>query len=241
MKIKGRRINSVAAPPDPRVRVACGLAAVVLIAGGGGHRWLNHELNSSDPVRLERPLSSVPLEIGPWKGSEIEMNERVITVAGCDDYICRRYVDEMTQREVGVYVAYAARPARMLGHRPEVCYPSHGWTPGEVRKESVRLDDGTALDYLMRTVSRADQPRERLVVLNYYILEGRCVTDWQDFWGPRYRLPNLSRDPNFYVAQVQITATVPMGLSPAGVEKQAAQFAGVLAGELNGFFLQGKQ
>lgn len=43
------------------------------------------------------------------------------------------------------------------------------------------------------------------MVLNYYVLRGAHVTDWTEFWGPGWRLPNLSRDPSFYVAQVQIS------------------------------------
>jgi EpsI family protein len=221
---------------DIRLAAALVAGALVLLVGGAGHRWIDHELNSAEPIRLEQPLSSLPLQLGSWRGTELKMGERVVQVAGCDDYVYRHYVDENSSRKVDLYVAYAARPAKMLGHRPEVCYPTHGWTPGQVRKESLTLADGTTLEYLIRTVSHGQRPNERMVVLNYYILEGRFATDWTDFWGPRWRMPNLSRDPSFYVAQTQVTASVPLGLSPAAAEEWVKEFAARTAREVAELF-----
>lgn len=182
---------------------------------------------TGEPVRLERPLSTLPLTIGEWKGVELSMDKRVVEVAGCDDYVYRRYVDASTNRTVDLYVAYAARPANMLGHRPEVCYPTHGWATGPVRKLTLTLPDGRPLECLVRQVSRADGSARPMVVLNYYIVQGRHLTDWTDFWGPRWRMPNLARDPSFYVTQVQVT--VPVSTSPATAEALAAEFAAAAA------------
>ncbi|HOA75808.1 MAG TPA: EpsI family protein [Phycisphaerae bacterium] len=221
---------------DGRLVAPALAAALVILIGGASYRWLDHEINSTEPIRLDRPLSDLPLNVGEWKGTELQMSQRVLEVAGCDDYIYRRYTDDASRRQIDLYVAYAARPAKMLGHRPEVCYPTHGWTPGEVRKESLTLDDGTTFEYLIRTVSHGERPNEKMVVLNYYILEGRIVTNWTDFWGPKYRMPNLSRDPSFYVAQTQVTANVPIGMAPTTVETWVKQFAALTARELVAFF-----
>jgi hypothetical protein len=151
------------------------------------------------------------MTLGDWEGMDVPLDSRVLEVAGNDDRVYRRYVNAATSQAVDVYVAYAARPVKMLGHRPEVCYPAHGWTPIETRRETLRLAVGSELPYLFHRFTRAEPTPQEILVLNYYILRGKYITDWTDFWGPASRLPNLSRDPGFGVTQVQLSTCVPVG------------------------------
>ncbi len=48
----------------------------------------------------------------------------------------------------------------------------------------------------------------RVVVLNYYVLNGVPTVDENSFWGVTWRDPNLGHDAGRYVAQVQIAARV---------------------------------
>jgi hypothetical protein len=49
---------------------------------------------------------------------------------------------------------------------------------------------------------------EQIVVLNFYILNGRITADEKDFSGLLDRKPNIAGDPARYVAQVQISSVL---------------------------------
>ena len=199
---------------------------LILVGVGIADRWIRH--TNAQPTRhvaLEQPLSSLPLEFGHWKGVDVPIDERILKVAGVDDHVSRRYKNSRTGRVVDLYFAYTNRPSNMLGHRPSVCYPSQGWTANEPRVEKVTLSDGSTLSYLIHHFTRDEPFYEGLVVLNYYILQGKHTTDWTDFWSPKWRGANRAKNPNFYVAQVQIAApsTLPLLYEPS--ENIVKQFA----------------
>lgn len=207
---------------------------VVLLVGGAGHRWAEHLLMAADaaPAPLAAPLATLPTSFGPWEGTEIPIEKRVLEIAGTDDHVFRRYRNRSTNEVADLYVAYAARPARLLGHRPQVCYPAHGWTPAGSHKETLHIEDGTELPFLIHRFTRGHPVQEDVVVLNYYILRGQYVTDWTEFWGPSWRLPNLARDPSFYVMQVQIAANRGYTLGADGTEAMLRTLATITAPEL---------
>ncbi len=92
------------------------------------------------------------------------------------------------------------------------------------------LSDGNTSDCLMHRFSKSrPDGAATVVVLNYYILRGQHATEWTDFWGPRWRMPNLARDPTFYVAQVQVVAGVRDQTSVQRAEKLAKRFAAEIA------------
>ncbi len=214
---------------------AVALAAAVVVVGGLGQRGIEQLLVAADavPVALARPLSSLPMQVGPWRGTDVPMDKRVIEVAGNDAQVYRRYQNQQTGEVVDFYLAFAARPAKMLGHRPRVCYPAHGWMPvGEPHRQPIALPGGDGFDVLIDRFAKEQPSPEAIVVLNYYILGGRYVTAWTDFWGPRWRLPNLSRDPNIYVAQIQVTARATDPARSASAEDLVKRFVAEMAGRV---------
>ncbi len=207
----------------------------VLLAGGIGHRWVNALLLAADaaPAPLRAPLASLPMRLGGWEGTDVPMDARVLEVAGNDDQVYRRYVNAAEGQALDVYLAYAARPVKMIGHRPDVCYPAHGWQLVDSRRETLTLAGGEQVPCLVHRFTRDQPAPAEVAVLNFYVLRGRYLTDWKEFWGPGWRLPNLSRDPSFYVAQVQISASV-AGLSGLGrIEPALRTMAATVATELS--------
>ena len=49
---------------------------------------------------------------------------------------------------------------------------------------------------------------EEMVVLNFYIVNGRLTSDERVFSGVGFRTPNIDGDPARYVAQVQISSAL---------------------------------
>jgi len=185
-------------------------AIVVLLVCGVGYRlltqkWLKPSL--SKRVMLPIPLKTVPLKFGVWEGYERELSEAIKKIAGNDDYVYRVYIDTKTMVGVTLYVAYSGRPRHMVGHRPDVCYPSAGWTSGVKSKASITLDDGTVLPCNIQRFLKEPGAGTGKMVLNYYILNGNATRDSGSFGGLGWRLPNISGNPAYYVAQVQVSSS----------------------------------
>ncbi|MEW6252474.1 MAG: exosortase-associated EpsI family protein [Planctomycetota bacterium] len=84
----------------------------------------------------------------------------------------------------------------------------------------------------LHTFLKADGASEaRIVVLNWYVLNGRVTVDEHSFWSLRWRDPNPARDAARYVAQVQITAPLAGGpeAAAASVRSFAEQVAPAVA------------
>lgn len=207
------------------------LSALVLLAGGAAHRWSDTFLATRDsiPAVLERPLSSLPLQLGSWHGVDVPLRDGVLDIAKNDDYVNRRYLNKESTHTVGLYIGYTVQPDNMLGHRPRVCYPAHGWTNKETSRSRIVLSNGTELDCLIHEFERRQPVYQGVVVLNYYILQGRHTCDWGNLWQRKRRLPRRSRDAGLYVAQAQISSTFTdrssVGISGEVVEQFAAQVA----------------
>ncbi len=225
------RMNEV--PRSRNVRVAVVVCCLVLLGAGVADRWLHAVKGSSTPAVLDQPLSALPLRIGSWEGIEVPLDQRILEVAGTDDYVNRHYVDQGSGQVVDLYLAYVSRPAKMLGHRPRVCYPAHGWTHIATKSDHVVLANGKELDCLIHHFTRGRLDTDNLVVLNYYVLQGRHTTEWTDFWGPQWRRPNLSRDASFYVAQAQFASEVTVPPLYKQAEEAVKRFAAEVIPHVN--------
>ena len=186
------------------------IAVSALFVAGLSYRKAASHLDAAvdKPVVLPVSLSTFPIEIGKWKGQDVEVPDNIIRIAGNDDYIYRLYMSVETGHWVYVYVSYSGRPRTMIGHRPEICYVAGGW----VREESIpsefeRTNQRTA-PCLIHRFYKPGLDRTELVVLNYYILNGRITNKESGFTGLGWRTPNIEGDPAHYVAQVQISSVL---------------------------------
>jgi EpsI family protein len=186
------------------------LALVIVASSGFGSQWLNHYLNgaSGDNVVLTSKLSQLPKDLGAWKGKDVQMDQRVIQISGADDYLYRQYVDVNLSRSVEVYIAFAFRPSKLLGHRPGVCFPAHGWSHVGDEKDTVYTRDNKKIECNFYRFTRQTNGFQGVVVLNYYILHGGYTSEWKDFWGVSGRLPNLKGAKDYYVIQVQASTLI---------------------------------
>ncbi len=208
--------------------VACGL---MLLGVGVVNHWAHQVwVAASDvAVALDRPLSAIPLRIGTWEGVDVPLDEGVARITGADDYINRSYVDRRSNGLISLYVAYSARPVKMAGHRPQVCYPANGWRLKRTESDTLTLSDGAELKFLVHQFTRRAVWAEGIAVLNYYVLAGQHTTDWTDFRGLSWRRPNLTRDVSHYVAQVQVASGCDDTGDCAEAERRVRRFAGEVA------------
>jgi hypothetical protein len=114
-------------PPWAWMVLAC-----VIIAASGLLR-INQERAFADAARSAQtppfPMRELPRELGEhWKmqGEEQELDPDTLTIAGCSDYMLRRYVDDRTGVALTVLVSFGPA-AKVFPHSPIVCYPSTGF------------------------------------------------------------------------------------------------------------------
>jgi EpsI family protein len=168
-------------------------------------------------IELPVPLRNMPLQAGAWAGQEGRLTPEVERIAGNDDYVSRTYVNANTSESAYFYLAYSARPRSMVGHQPQVCYTGSGWVHDDTQPDTVTLPGGKVVPCLLHRFHREDK---RVVVLNYYVLNGVPTNEEERFVGVGWRLPNIAGDPAWYVAQVQVA-----GDSEAAVRALAAATA----------------
>lgn len=183
---------------------AWAMVVAVLLLLGGAYKLAMAHLRPAMTRRVELPvpLASFPMRIGSWVGDDRPLTPAVERIAGNDDYLSRMYVNQVTGDSVYLYIAYSARPRTMVGHNPRACNEGAGYIHDEVQPGELTLAGGRVIPCL---VYRFHREGEALVVLNYYVLNGAVTNDSKEFGGLGWRLPNISGDPAWYVAQVQVS------------------------------------
>jgi hypothetical protein len=195
------------------VAVAAVVAVVLLLGAGVAHRTAADAwgMKSGSRVELPVPLSEIPTRIGGWMGEDLEIpaiTRDYMRRHFADDFVSRRYVNLAEKLWADAYVVYCAtRVAGILGHRPEICFPGHGWTWDSSVRSQFTTRSGREMDCLVHCFYRSTPTYQQVYVLNFYVLNGQITLSQRDFSGLFDRRPNLAGDPARYVAQVQISST----------------------------------
>lgn len=104
----------------------------------GREQWVG----AAYPLDLAHPLADLPLEIGPWRGEDVqETNQEVFILLEPEQYVQRRYTNPQ-----GQFVWLTLIGGRRLRsfHPPDLCYDADGWQTG-LTSRTVALADGRSL------------------------------------------------------------------------------------------------
>ncbi len=186
------------------------IAVAMLIVAGVGYRIAVARVGNLEPISLPLPLDSIPYELGKWTGTDLEIQnitQEYMKTHFADDYISRRYINNDNQKWGNVYVVYcSSRPAGLIGHKPSICFVRSGWVSDKRSYSSFETPSGRTIECLVHKFYRPMPDYRSIVVLSFYVLNGKMTRnekDFADFWGRR---PNLSGNPARYVAQVQVSS-----------------------------------
>ena len=188
------------------------LAILLLVSSGITYRLLatHLELLFDTPISLPVPLSAFPAQIGDWVGTDLpipNITREYMEENFADDFLSRRYINTATKDWADVYIVYcSSRPGGILGHRPQVCYPAHGWFHDNTELSQLISRTGRQISCLVHRFNKFAPMHEQIVVLSFYILNGQLTADEDDFSGPLGRRPNTAGNPARYVAQVQVSS-----------------------------------
>jgi len=190
------------------------VAVLLLVSAGIAYRVPAHRLKllGEYPVVLSVPLSHFPSQFGNWAGSDINIpatTREYMERNFADDFFSRRYVNSADQIWADVYVVYcSSRPGGILGHRPSICYPAHGWLQESSETSQFTSQSGRQIDCLVQRFRQPAPSLDEVVVLSFYARNGQITTKESDFSGLFGRKANMSKDPSRYVAQVQISSAL---------------------------------
>ena len=210
--------------PNRRPVVRAALAASsLLFVFGLTYRLVAARVDSpvySTPISPDT-LARFPLRIGAWIGEEVPMDEAVIRATGTDAHLNRRYTRQGGLEAVTFYIASGVKARDLMPHRPEVCYTGAGWTFAERQAVALPLSNSRTLPCNIMQFSRGALNTQKVVVLDYYLVDGQYCADVSLLRWKAWRGSGTVR----YVAQIEVVAPVTQGLNAEVAVNLVREFA----------------
>jgi len=140
------------------------------------------------------PLSSLPLQIGGWTGTDGVFDRQTLDILGPGDFLTRDYENAsqpQSQPEpwIDLYIAYF--PSQKTGdtiHSPNHCLPGAGWIPTSREVVHLTRPDGSSFPVNRYVVSKLG---ERQLVLYWFQAHGREVAS--EYWAKYYLVSDSIR------------------------------------------------
>ncbi|MCH7702615.1 MAG: EpsI family protein [Planctomycetes bacterium] len=199
------------------------VAVGLMIVTGVGYRAAAGRLSglAGSVVLARGTLNALPLQIGPWNGSDVALDERIVKATDTDDHVSRRYVRSDGRGEVSLFIAYGVRFRDLMPHRPEVCYTGAGWSLEETSEHALTIEDEVELPCLVHRFGHGGLGSRSVTVLNYYIIDGQFCKDVSLLRSHAWHLETDVR----YVVQVQIAS------SGRGLRNRATEIVSAFAAD----------
>jgi EpsI family protein len=190
---------------------------------------LLHVRGDVDRVPDSRPLSELPMRIGPRTATDIPIDQDVLQVLGKGFFLNRIYVAEgETMRStpsdlspIALFIGYF--PTQRTGqsiHSPQNCLPGAGWTfqsSGVTDLTSPTGKKYSVGEYLI-TDGRSTQE-----VLYWYQMRGRTIAS--DYQAKLYTLADSIRYSRTDAALVRVITAVRPGEDQKDAHQRAVDFA----------------
>ena len=198
------------------------LVAIALLAGAA---YVNGSV-TGERVPPRAPLSSLPMQIGPWRGERApDFTPDIVTMLGVDEYVNRLYGRTKTTG-IGLYIGYygSQRQGDAI-HSPLNCLPGAGWEPVDSRHLVIPVADDPANPAASRSIEvnrvLVQKGLDKLVVVYWYQSHNRVIAS--EYWGKVYMVLDAIRMNRTDGALVRVISPLP------GADDAAAASADRLA------------
>ncbi len=135
-------------------------------------------------------LSSLPLQIDGWTGTDSVLDQQTLDVLGPGDFLVRDYENaSQPQPWIDLYIAYF--PSQKAGdtiHSPNHCLPGAGWVPTSREVVQIARPDGSSFPVNRYVVAKTG---ERQLVLYWFQAQGRAVAN--EYWAKYYLVSDSIR------------------------------------------------
>jgi len=216
------------------VIVAVVAAGFLMLVSTAAYRVLAARLEAPvnttpiSPAALER----LPLQIGDWMGREVPLDEAIVRATDTDAHVNRSYSRNNASQYISLYIASGVKARDLMPHRPEVCFTGAGWTLIDKRSKELPLSDGMKLPCNVLQFSRGTLNTTKIVVLDYYIVDGQYCRDISLLRSKAWRGSGTVR----YVAQIQIAASAISNLTADSAARIISDFAVESASSISELF-----
>jgi EpsI family protein len=135
-------------------------------------------------------LSSLPLQIDGWKGTDSVLDQDTLDILGPGEFLVRDY-ENASQKQpwINLYIAYF--PTQKAGdtiHSPNHCLPGAGWVPTSREVVQIARPDGSLFPVNRYVVSKTG---DRELVLYWFQAHGRGVAS--EYWAKYYLVSDSVR------------------------------------------------
>ncbi len=192
-----------------------GIAAVLMLATALVLQA--HSRSEYFPPRAS--LSSLPLQIDGWKGTEEALDQQTLDILGPGEFLVRDYEkaspsqpqpEPQQEPWINLYIAYF--PTQKAGdtiHSPNHCLPGAGWVPTSRELVQITRPDGSSFPVNRYVVSKSG---ERQLVLYWFQAHGRVVAS--EYWAKYYLVSDSVRMNRSDGALVRLMTPMLDGESP---------------------------
>jgi EpsI family protein len=151
-----------------------------------------HSRSESFPPRAS--LSSLPLQIDGWTGTDSALDQDTLDILGPGEFLIRDYENaspsqSQPQPWINLYIAYF--PTQKTGdtiHSPNHCLPGAGWVPTSREVVQITGPDGSSFPSNRYVVSKGE---DRQLVLYWFQAHGREVAS--EYWAKYYLVSDSVR------------------------------------------------
>ncbi|MGA8761848.1 MAG: exosortase C-terminal domain/associated protein EpsI [Candidatus Sulfotelmatobacter sp.] len=197
-----------------RFLVAAGLLALtaILLQARGRNEVIPHSL----------PLSSFPMRLADWSGTDIPQDQEVLDILGPGDFLLRDYqTRNPNDPSIDLFIAYF--PSQRAGdtiHSPKHCLPGAGWAPMDNGRVTLTLPGHKPFPANRYVVSKGGA---RQLVLYWYWAHDRGVAS--EYWAKFYLVKDAIRMNRSDGALVRITTPMFPAESPDAAQQRVLPFA----------------
>ena len=172
------------------------------------------------------------MQLGPWSGTDDEIEKDVLDVLGPGDFLLRDYsAADDAQPPINLYIAYF--PSQRAGdtiHSPKNCLPGAGWTPVDSTRVTLSLPGHAPFPVTRYVIAKGDS---RELVLYWYWAHDRGVAS--EYWAKFYLVADSMRLNRSDGALVRVSSIMYRGETPAAAEQRLLPFASKVLPELGNY------
>ena len=151
------------------------IAMVILMTGG----FLLRSISHGEETPIHKSLTTFPLQIDSWAGTEQAFEADMLQALKVDDYMLRQYQQEQGAA-IGLYVGYYKSMRQgATYHSPKNCLPGSGWYFVDTGKSHLAGVDrhGRPVEINKFVIQKG---LDKQLVLYWYQDRGRVITS--EYW-----------------------------------------------------------
>jgi EpsI family protein len=179
--------------------------------------------SKTEPVYTREALTHFPAQIGQWRGRDVVVDERLLSVLAVDDYLNREY--SSSSGVMGLYVGfYETQRQGNTIHSPLNCLPGAGWDPVSRSYVTIPIAGDALHPEIQINRIVIEKGLDKALVLYWYQAHGRVIAN--EYWGRIYTIVDAMRINRTDGALVRVFSPF-AGSAPqreAAVEKEAVNF-----------------